>query len=407
MINETTASVAVGKSVHPSGPRRVVARMMQNTLVSFPQRLAYGGLIMRHRNWIIALLVGGIAASAGQLAAVPETSLTEKPKLKAVWERVSFNKDIALESVSFPSALEGWAVGAKSTIIHTSDSGKTWDVQLGGDPESNDLGFSEVFFLDARCGWVRGPGAQLMQTTDGGATWQEVDTMPEESSHLQFVSPETGFTIEGGAIYRTDDAGKTWAPVFQCSTEIFVEGASRTLECVFSDISFGSPSAGFAVAHFPDSGIETAAVASTTDGGETWTLSMPQVMRSRPIQVLFWSAGTGLVTLADNRAALTTDGGRTWNGTVAPLQGGATRLAVGGGALGVALHGTNAFYSTNGGRSFGSMPFAAAGVLKAVSFPDARHGYAVGEHGLVYRYEIVPGDYNASGLIAAPMVSDQ
>jgi photosystem II stability/assembly factor-like uncharacterized protein len=366
------------------------------------------GLIMRHRNWIIALTVWGMGASAGQIAAVPEKSSDEKPKLKAVWERVNFNKDIELESVSFPSAMEGWAVGAKGTIIHTPDSGKTWEIQRGGDPESTDLGFSEVFFLDARYGWVRGQGAQLLQTTDGGATWQEANNMPEESSHMQFVSPETGFAIEAGAIHRTDDAGKTWAPVFQCSTEVSVEGVSHTLDCVFSDISFGSPSAGFAVAHFPDSGVETAAVVSTTDGGETWTLSMPEVMRSRPIQVLFWSAGTGLVTLADNKAALTTDGGRTWSGMVAPIQGGgATRLAVGGGALGVALHRSNAFYSINGGHSFSSMPFPAEGVLKALSFPDARHGYAVGEHGLVYRYEIVPGDYNASGLIAAPMVSNQ
>jgi len=32
-------------------------------------------------------------------------------------------------------------------------------------------------------------------------------------------------------------------------------------------------------------------------------------------------------------------------------------------------------------------------------------GYAVGEHGMVYRYGIVPVDYTAKGMLAAPALA--
>jgi hypothetical protein len=35
--------------------------------------------------------------------------------------------------------------------------------------------------------------------------------------------------------------------------------------------------------------------------------------------------------------------------------------------------------------------------------PD--RGYAVGEHGMVYRYRIVPIDYTSKGMLAAPALA--
>ena len=43
--------------------------------------------------------------------------------------------------------------------------------------------------------------------------------------------------------------------------------------------------------------------------------------------------------------------------------------------------------------------------VNAVDFPDAQHGYLVGDHGMVYRYHIVPFAYSKKGTIAAPMVA--
>ena len=58
------------------------------------------------------------------------------PKLKAIWKPVPFNKDVNLNAVACVGPETCWAVGAKSTILFTTDGGTTWQVQLGGDPES-------------------------------------------------------------------------------------------------------------------------------------------------------------------------------------------------------------------------------------------------------------------------------
>jgi hypothetical protein len=39
--------------------------------------------------------------------------------------------------------------------------------------------------------------------------------------------------------------------------------------------------------------------------------------------------------------------------------------------------------------------------VRDVTFPDATHGYLVGQHAMVYRYRIVPIDYTSQGMIAA------
>lgn len=79
---------------------------------------------------------------------------TPAPKFKAIWEPVSFNKDIELNAIACVGPETCWVVGARSTILFTTDGGKKWQVQLGGDPEATDDALTKVFFLDARNGWA-------------------------------------------------------------------------------------------------------------------------------------------------------------------------------------------------------------------------------------------------------------
>jgi hypothetical protein len=37
-----------------------------------------------------------------------------------------------------------------------------------------------------------------------------------------------------------------------------------------------------------------------------------------------------------------------------------------------------------------------------VTFVDAQNGYLVGDHGMAYRYRIVPIEYNVAGMLGAP-----
>src|SRR6187431_3077081 len=57
------------------------------------------------------------------------------PQFKAIWEPVPYPKDINLFGIACVGAESCYAVGEKGTVIFTSDGGKTWTPQLGGDPE--------------------------------------------------------------------------------------------------------------------------------------------------------------------------------------------------------------------------------------------------------------------------------
>lgn len=55
-------------------------------------------------------------------------------------------------------------------MTHTTDGGKTWNVQLDsllGEP----FGLSDISFADRKNGLAVGTGAKIVRTTDGGTTW--------------------------------------------------------------------------------------------------------------------------------------------------------------------------------------------------------------------------------------------
>ncbi len=348
-----------------------------------------------------SFLVAWAATLAAQPAAAPPKA--EPPKWKAIWEPANYPQDLNLRDVQFISAEEGWAVGDKNTVLHTTDGAKTWQVQLGGDTESSDRELWEVFFLDAKVGWVRGGAEKLMRTTDGGASWEDLGRLSQHELAMNFVSPQTGFTA-GSVIKRTDDGGKNWKQAAACAVNMEVDGLARKMGCYFRDMTFPSAAVGYAVGQTSGSSKPSTVVARTKDGGETWTMSAPEKMDDSGKQGFFWSENDGLVTTYIGKTLITADGGETWTGAITPFGGESARYAMAGGKLGVIIMGKKIAYSTNGGRNFSSRDFPVPANVNAVTFPDATHGYLVGDHGMIYRYHIVPITYSAKGMIAAPMV---
>ena len=353
------------------------------------------------------LLVWSTApAQAPKKATAPvQKGATEQNKWKAVWEPANFPKDISLRDVQFLSAEEGWAVGDKNTILHTKDGAKTWQVQLGGDVDSKDRELTEVFFLDAKHGWARGGAEKLLRTSDGGASWQEIGgRLSQHELSMNFVSPQTGFTA-ASLIKRTDDSGKSWKPVFTCKVDLQIDGLTRKADCYFFDLQFPSPNVGYAVGQV--SGANRGVVASTNDGGANWTVSAPEAMEDSARRTFFWNDSTGLVALRSGKTLLTTDGGATWNGIITPFGGERTQYAMPGGQLGIIIQHRKIAYSTNAGRTFSGRDFPVPANVNSMVFPDPKRGYLVGDHGMIYRYHIVPSDYNVKGMIPAPMVGAQ
>jgi photosystem II stability/assembly factor-like uncharacterized protein len=149
-------------------------------------------------------------------------------------------------------------------------------------------------------------------------------------------------------------------------------------------------------------GTDLAAFSKTSDGGATWTHSVIPAAKHAVDSVHFWSEKDGLAVLASGQTFWTADAGATWTGSTNPP---AWRSYYGAGEgkiiVGVNENGRQAGYSFNGGRSFSSRPASFPAQVRAVVFPDATHGYLAGQHGMVYRYRIVPADYTVQGMIAA------
>lgn len=130
------------------------------------------------------------------------------------WQRYPY--PISPRSIIFLDSLTGWSCGSKATgggfyndfITHTTDGGKTWNVQLDsliGEP----FGLSDIAFADRKNGVAAGTGAKMLRTTDGGATWTFEATglsqkrVESTFSSIAYPSRTRAFAVTTfGGIYR-------------------------------------------------------------------------------------------------------------------------------------------------------------------------------------------------------------
>jgi photosystem II stability/assembly factor-like uncharacterized protein len=332
-----------------------------------------------------------------------ESPSSAKPRFKGIWEPVSYPEDIYMTDVHFVSPDVGWVAsgrhGQGGMLLHTKDGGATWSVQLG-DHESKEGRFFGLHFLDERNGWaLQDAGAyeyKLLRTT--GESWEDAGLMKTQWGlrDYTFVSPNNGVYLEGNdnvsRIMRTSDGGRTWQEVFQCETKLEVDGLTRDIKCALKSHHFPTASVGYAIggAHGAK---RTLFVAKTENGGESWTLhSVPGVGGDTEVyhehEVHFIDENTGFVTTSGNRLYRTSDGGRTWTGVVAK-PGPVIRFADS--AVGWSFSSNKTLnYTTDGGRRWNSRELPFPATVTAFSLPRPNRGYAVGEHGMVYRYRVIP-----------------
>jgi photosystem II stability/assembly factor-like uncharacterized protein len=143
-------------------------------------------------------------------------------------------------------------------------------------------------------------------------------------------------------------------------------------------------------------------LAKTTDGGTTWT---PSVIlpgsNGYEGAIRFEGADAGVLRTNDGRLFHTTDGGATWTGSSgkAALK---SEIDFANQNIAWAINYRTMTYTTNGGRSWTSREINFPTLVNAFSLVQPDRGYVVGEHGMVYRYRVVPVDYTSKGMLAAP-----
>lgn len=153
--------------------------------------------------------------------------------------------------VEFINSSHGWVV-AGGIILHTEDSGDSWETQLADDSQA----FRQLEVVNERTVWVTGLGClyftndsgeswhtsvaysslstmsmveffnethgwtatmqMLFKTTDGGQTWQNVTgwTFDDHPKDMQFLNEYEVWAIGYDGVYHSDDGAETWEKVF-------------------------------------------------------------------------------------------------------------------------------------------------------------------------------------------------
>ncbi len=364
----------------------------------------------RRRTWFrsatasLAVLLGAIGPLAAQQRAAAA------PTMKGIWEPVSYGEDVSLNSVYFVTVEEGWVTGgngsANGVLLHTKDGGQTWEVVLG-DPGGNQREFYGLRFVDQLTGFVvqaTNSGPHRLLRTTNGADWTVTGTVPEHVIDYRFLSATDGVTTESGAILRTTDAGKSWKEVFQCALRVQVAGLTRNAACLIDAFAFPSASVGYAIGYSYD--VPGLYVFRTEDGGQTWTgaLAVPGDDTGKEGHVFFTSEQTGYICTQGGSLFGTTDGGVVWTGLPGASCERHAQLLFADPEVGWALHYHTLTYTVDGGRRWVSRQVPLPAQVAAFSLPRRDRAYAVGGHGMVYRYRVVPTAEAVAQALAAPVM---
>src|ERR1051325_10423631 len=138
-----------------------------------------------------------------------------------------------LQDFCLVDANNGFAVGARGTILKTTDGGHNWSL-ITGATEDDLYGVS---FTDPNTGTVVGNFGAILRTTDAGNHWSvQRDGMSDVLFGVSFPDANTGTAVgSDGLILRTTNGGTNWVPQ--------TSGTPNNL----NDVSFTDTSNGTAV----------------------------------------------------------------------------------------------------------------------------------------------------------------
>lgn len=358
------------------------------------------GPIHSWRALFAVLLCSGLIAPPAEAQRAP---------VKAIWEPVNYPGDYRLNDVFFVNGEVGWVAGAArggygGVILHTRNGGEKWEVQLG-DPASQDPEYRLLHFLDARHGWAVQYGWKLLRTSDGGKSWSDTGGVPGSwTNNLKFLTPQRGFATAGASsstLFGTADGGRSWKRLFDCVAQVQIQGLTKQLACYLTDLVFPSARVGYALGGGYNGGFSV--IFKTEDGGENWKTLFASSDVETIKSAAFTDESRGVVATRDLKMFLTEDGGSGWRGLPARLErDGTMRFADP--SVGWGCWPRGCAVTTDGGITWASRALSLPATIKAFSAPRRDRVFLIGEHGMVYRYRIVPADYNAKFIHAAQLV---
>ena len=335
------------------------------------------------RAALIAITVLAPTTVTAQVTATPQTSGTTA----------------LLIAVSPVNDRVVWVSGARGTYVRTTDGGMTW--RAGQVPGADSLQFRDVHAIDANTAYLlsigNGNQSRIYKTTDAGATWKLQYTNPDSAGFydcMDFWDARRGIVIGDAlgadiAILTTSDGGAKWTRIPPASLP---KAQPNEGSFAASGTCLVTRPGGHAwiVASNPDRG----RVLHTADFGKTWSVdTLPITVRSGsgPQSIEFRDARNGMALGGGNAAqpgdvfiATTSDGGNTWTKRTSP----ALRTGIWGGVFVprattptvVAVGPAGSVWSKDNGVTW--TPIDSLNYW-SVGFASPRAGWAVGTQGRI------------------------
>lgn len=243
------------------------------------------------------------------------------------WTLQTSGVTVRLRGVSAVSERVAWASGAGSTVLRTTDGGKTWQ-KLNVTTDA--LDFRDIDAIDDKTAYAlsigNGPASRIYKTTDAGATWTMQFKSEDEKAFLDAMSfwdanngIVFGDSIDGQFyILLTSNGGSTWSRVSTARLPPALQGEGAFAASGTNIALFGKTHAWIGTG----AGAK-ARVLRTSDHGRSWQVSDTPLAAGQSagiFSIAFRDEKHGVVVGGDYRKeseavdnlAVTNDGGVTW-----------------------------------------------------------------------------------------------
>ena len=174
---------------------------------SLPEVLKQPSVVVNHpeKGFLLSVVRAG-----ARLVAVGESGrVILSDDSGKTWRQAKVPVNVLLTQVRFATAEEGWAIGHLGVVLHTSDGGDTWNVQLDG------VKVAQLFVEQAQ----REVARLGNQDEEASKALRQAEFLVQDGPDKPFltmrVEDAKRITVFGafGLALHSNDGGKTWLPL--------------------------------------------------------------------------------------------------------------------------------------------------------------------------------------------------